>query len=49
MDSERLDNITDRYLDDPTLFWRVCDANLVLQPEELERRGRVIRITLPNI
>jgi hypothetical protein len=48
-DSERLDNITARYLDDPTLFWRVCDANLVLKPEELERLGRVIRITLPNI
>jgi hypothetical protein len=46
---ERLDNITARYLDDPTLFWRVCDTNLVLKPEELERIGRVIRITLPNI
>lgn len=45
---ERLDNITARYLDDPTLFWRVCDTNLVLIPEELERIGRVIRITLPN-
>jgi len=23
---ERLDNITARYFGDPTLFWRVCDA-----------------------
>jgi hypothetical protein len=46
---ERLDNITARYLDDPTLFWRVCDANLVFKPEELERIGRVIHITLPNV
>jgi hypothetical protein len=45
---ERLDNITARYLDDPTLFWRICDTNLVLVPEELEQVGRVIKITLPN-
>jgi hypothetical protein len=47
-DKDRLDTVTARYLDDPTLFWRVCDANLVLMPEELEQSGRVIRITLPN-
>ncbi len=46
---ERLDNITARYLDDPTQFWRVCDANVVLRPEELERIGRVIKIALPNM
>ena len=46
---ERLDNITARYLDDPTQFWRVCDANLVLRPEELERTGRVIHITIANM
>jgi hypothetical protein len=46
---ERLDNITARYLDDPTQFWRVCDANVVLRPEELERIGRVINITTPNV
>ncbi len=46
---ERLDNITARYLGDPTQFWRVCDANEVLQPEELEETGRVIEIAMPNI
>ncbi len=46
---ERLDNITARYLGDPTQFWRVCDANTVLRPEELtEQVGRVIRIALPQ-
>jgi hypothetical protein len=46
---ERLDMITARYLGDPTQFWRVCDANNVMQPEELEETGRVIKITLPGI
>ena len=46
---ERLDNITARYLGDPTQFWRVCDANVVLRPEELEQVGRVIRIAVLNV
>jgi hypothetical protein len=46
---ERLDVITARYLGDPTQFWRLCDANNVLQPEELEETGRVIQISLPNM
>jgi len=46
--SERLDNITARYLGDPTQFWKVCDANGVLQPAELEALGRVVRIALPG-
>src|SRR6266511_3758861 len=47
---ERLDNITARYLGDPTQFWRVADANNVLRPEELtEEIGTVIKIALPNI
>jgi hypothetical protein len=45
---ERLDNITARYLGDPTLFWKVCDANGVLQPAELEELGRAVRIALPG-
>jgi len=46
---ERLDQVTARYLGDPTQFWRVCDANNVVRPEELEEAGRVIRIALPGI
>jgi hypothetical protein len=45
---DRLDNITARYLGDPEQFWRVCDANPILEPEELEEVGRHIRITLPE-
>ncbi len=47
---ERLDTITARYLGDPTQFWRVCDANDVLQPTELtEEVGNVIKIALPHL
>ena len=46
---ERLDNITAKYFGDPEQFWRVCDANNAMQPDELtERIGRKIRITLPE-
>jgi hypothetical protein len=48
-EGERLDNITAVYLGDPEQFWRVCDANGVIRPEELtETVGRRIRITLPE-
>lgn len=48
-EGERLDNITAEYLGDPEQFWRVCDANGALRPEELvEIVGRRIRITLPE-
>jgi hypothetical protein len=49
VEGERLDLITARYLGDPTQFWRVCDANNVMQPEELEVTGRAIEIAMPNI
>jgi len=46
---DRLDNLTARYLGDPTAFWRVCDANGALRPDELvEEIGRRIRIALPD-
>ena len=44
---ERLDIIAARYLGDPELFWRICDANVALEPAELEQEGRIVRITLP--
>ncbi len=47
---ERLDNITARYLGDPTQFWRVCDTNNVMKPTELtDEIGRVIKIALPQV
>jgi hypothetical protein len=46
---ERLDNITAQYMADPTLFWRLCDANNAMRPEKLtETIGRKLRITLPE-
>ena len=45
---ERLDNITAHYLNDPEQFWRLCDANGVLKPNELEEIGRRLRLTLPE-
>ena len=48
-EGERLDNITARYLGDPEQFWRVCDANNAMRPQELtETIGRQVRITLPE-
>ena len=48
-EGERLDNITARYVGDPEQFWRLCDANGAMRPEELtETIGRRIRITLPE-
>lgn len=46
---DRLDNVTNQYLGDPEQFWRLCDANNVMHPEELtETIGRKIRVTLPE-
>jgi nucleoid-associated protein YgaU len=46
---ERLDNIAGQFLGDPTLFWRICDANNAMRPEELTATvGRKLRITLPE-
>jgi hypothetical protein len=47
--AERLDNIAAQFLGDPEAFWRLCDANNAMRPEELtETIGRVLRITLPQ-
>lgn len=46
---DRLDNIAARYVGDPEQFWRICDANRAIRPEELtETVGRKLRITLPE-
>lgn len=49
IEGDRLDNITAQYLGDPEQFWRLCDANNAMEPEELtEQVGSIIRITLPE-
>lgn len=46
---ERLDLITARVLGDPEQFWRICDANIALDPLELtEEPGRLLRVALPQ-
>lgn len=46
---DRLDNLAAQYLGDPTFFWRICDANRAMQPEDLTATaGRTLRITLPE-
>lgn len=49
MQGDRLDNIAAKYLGDPTLFWRLADANNAMRAEELvETIGRKLDITLPQ-
>jgi hypothetical protein len=46
---ERLDHIAARYLGDPEVFWRICDANRAMRPGELtETVGGRLLITLPE-
>jgi hypothetical protein len=46
---ERLDHLAARYLGDPTQFWRICDANGVLRPEDLvQDPGRRVDLPLPG-
>jgi hypothetical protein len=49
VEGDRLDNIAAKYLGDPEQFWRICDANNAMEPDELtEEAGSLIRITLPE-
>jgi hypothetical protein len=49
MEGERIDHIAAMYLSDPEQFWRICDANAAMHPDELtETPGRKLRITLPE-
>ena len=47
--NDRLDNLAAHYFSDPVQFWRLCDANRAMRPDELvEVVGRTLRITLPE-
>ena len=47
-EGDRIDNIAALYLGDPEQFWRICDANGAMRPDELtDVVGRRLRITLP--
>jgi nucleoid-associated protein YgaU len=46
-DGDRLDNLAQRFLGDPALYWMICDANGVTDPDELTAQpGRAIVIPL---
>ena len=46
---DRLDLLGAAYLGDAELYWRLCDANGAIRPDELtEIIGRRLRITLPE-
>jgi len=48
-EGDRMDNLAAQYLGDPEQFWRICDANGAIRPEELtETIGRRLRITWPE-
>ena len=48
-EGERLDQIAAQYLGDPEQYWRICDSNNAVQPEELvDEPGKRITITLPE-
>jgi len=49
VEGDRLDNITALYLSDPLQFWRICDANITMNPPDLTSEiGRQLRIALPD-
>jgi hypothetical protein len=46
---DRLDLLAASYLGDPELFWRLCDANGAMRPDELTAVvGRRLRVSLPE-
>lgn len=49
VEGDRVDNLAAQYMGDPELYWRLCDANGVMRPDELtETSGSKIAITLPE-
>lgn len=46
---ERLDLLAHQYLGDPERFWRICDANRAMWPDDLvSRPGSTILIPSPE-
>ncbi len=46
---ERLDCIAAQEIGDAEMFWRLCDANDAMQPDDLTATiGRLLRVTLPE-
>lgn len=43
---DRLDLLAFTFYRDPEQFWRICDANLTMRPDDLLRIGRQLQIPL---
>ncbi len=43
-EGERLDHLADRYFNDPTAFWRICDSSPHLDPFDVVVPGRPVRV-----
>lgn len=48
-EGERVDVMATQFFGDPLLYWRLCDANLAVRPDDLERAGLVLRVTLAAV
>jgi hypothetical protein len=49
LQGDRLDLITHRTLGDPEHFWRICDANDAMNPEDLTAEiDRALRVPVPE-
>ena len=49
VEGDRLDNLAAKFLGDPLLFWMICDANGVTDPDELTAQvGRTIQIPIAS-
>lgn len=49
---DRLDLLAARHLGDPAAAWRIADANLALDPDDLvgpDAEGRVVVIPVPGV
>lgn len=46
--NERLDHIAARVYDDPERFWRICDANLAMWPDDLVQQPGVTLLAPPS-
>jgi hypothetical protein len=47
-DGDRLDLLANRTLGDPEQFWRICDANDAMNPDDLGTPGESLRVPLPQ-
>jgi nucleoid-associated protein YgaU len=49
VDGDRLDNLANRFLGDPLLYWMICDANGATDPDALTAQaGRTILIPVAS-